>query len=109
MGKQAELLRASPEALDAAIRSIEIDPKVPVFLSFCKRQHIDVAVVSEGFDRVVRSVLERAQISVPFFANKLIWRGRDRWSLAFPHAQSIAARTVPIANVLTEGAARDAL
>ena len=87
MGKQAELLRASPEELDAAIRSIEIDPKVPDFLSFCKRQHIDVTVVSDGFDRVVRSVLERAQISVPFFANKLIWRGRDRWSLAFPHAR----------------------
>ena len=48
---------------------------------------IDLTIVSDGFDRVLRAVLEREQVSVRFFANRLEWQGGDRWKLAFPYAQ----------------------
>jgi 2-hydroxy-3-keto-5-methylthiopentenyl-1-phosphate phosphatase len=87
MGRQVELLRATPRELDAAIRTVEIDPEFPKFLRFCRRHDIDVTVVSDGFDRVVHSVLERARLPIRFFANKLVWLGGDRWRLEFPFAR----------------------
>jgi 2,3-diketo-5-methylthio-1-phosphopentane phosphatase len=88
LARQVALLRATPEALDEQIRFVRIDPGFPTFLQFCRRRGADVRIVSDGFDRVVSVALQRAGLSVPFFANKLEWQGGDRWRLAFPHAQS---------------------
>jgi len=57
-------------------------------LWFCRRHGVEAIVVSDGFDRVVRAVLERAGIAIPFFANRLEWQGGDRWRLTFPYSQS---------------------
>jgi 2-hydroxy-3-keto-5-methylthiopentenyl-1-phosphate phosphatase len=88
MQQQAALLRATPQQLDAAIRDIGIDPDFHAFLAFCRRRGVGVAIVSDGFDRVVRAVLKRAGLSLPFFANKLAWQGGDRWRLELPHASA---------------------
>ena len=37
---------------------------------------------------MVRAVLDRAEIAIPFFANRLEWQGGDRWRLTFPYSQS---------------------
>jgi HAD superfamily phosphoserine phosphatase-like hydrolase len=84
---QVALLRASPEALDEAIDGIRIDPAFPAFLGFCAQHGAEVTIVSDGFDRVVAAALRSAQLVVPFFANKLEWRGGDRWRLEFPYAR----------------------
>src|SRR3974390_55319 len=88
MRRQVELLRVSPEALDAQIQGIRIDPGFDGFLQFCRSHGAEVKIVSDGFDRVVGAVLASAGLAVPFFANKLEWQGGDRWRLAFPHARS---------------------
>jgi HAD superfamily phosphoserine phosphatase-like hydrolase len=85
MQRQAALLRATPRQLDAAIRTVEVDPGFHGFVALCRRRRVDVTIVSDGFDRVVRSVLRRARLTVPFFANALEWQGGDRWRLALPH------------------------
>jgi 2-hydroxy-3-keto-5-methylthiopentenyl-1-phosphate phosphatase len=83
-----ELVRATPEALDELIRSLRIDPHFPAFVEVCRRWRMQVIVVSDGMDRVVRHVLGAAGLNLPFFANRLQWLGRDRWRLSFPHARS---------------------
>jgi len=88
MQKQVDLLRVSPQELDEEIRRVRIDPGFASFLKFCRRQGADVKIVSDGFDRVVRAALQRARLSVPFFANRLEWQGGDRWRLAFPHGRN---------------------
>lgn len=88
MQRQAALLRATPQELDAAIRTVHIDPGFHRFVHLCRRRRVDVTIVSDGFDRVVRTVLERARLSIPFFANRLESQGSDRWHLALPHARS---------------------
>ena len=50
-----------------------------------------LVVVSDGLDRTIRTVLDRNDIDVPYFANHLQWRGDDRWRLTFPHARSDCA------------------
>jgi 2-hydroxy-3-keto-5-methylthiopentenyl-1-phosphate phosphatase len=49
---------------------------------------VDLTIVSDGFDRVVRAVLHRAGLPIRFFANTLEWQGGDRWRLILPHARS---------------------
>jgi 2,3-diketo-5-methylthio-1-phosphopentane phosphatase len=87
MQRQVELLRVSPEALQNEIDRIRIDAGFHLFLDFCRGRGASVKIVSDGFDRVVGTALATAGITVPFFANTLLWVGRDRWRLAFPHAR----------------------
>jgi 2,3-diketo-5-methylthio-1-phosphopentane phosphatase len=85
MQRQAALLRATPAQLDAAIRSVRLDPGFYGFASFCRGRGVDVTVVSDGFDRVVRGVLRRARLPLRWFANALEWQGSDRWRLTLPY------------------------
>jgi len=88
MAHHAALLRATPEELDRAISVIRIDPGFHAFVSFCRRRSLDLTIASDGFDRVLRAVLERERLPLRFFANRLEWQGGDRWSLAFPFARN---------------------
>lgn len=88
LAHQTALLRATPEALDEMVSTIRIDPGFPAFIEFCRHRGIEVKIVSDGFDRVVSAVLTSAGLSVPFYANRLDWKGGDRWGLGLPHFQS---------------------
>jgi 2-hydroxy-3-keto-5-methylthiopentenyl-1-phosphate phosphatase len=88
MARQVELLRATPEALDRLLRTLQIDPHFPAFVDLCRRWRLKVVVLSDGMDRVVRHVLRAAGLDLPFFANRLQWLGGDRWRLGFPFARN---------------------
>jgi 2-hydroxy-3-keto-5-methylthiopentenyl-1-phosphate phosphatase len=88
MVRQIDLVRATQAQMDAFIDGIEIDPEFPVFAELCRRHGHSVSVVSDGLDRTVGAVLARHGLKLPYFANHLEWRGRDRWRLTFPHARS---------------------
>jgi 2-hydroxy-3-keto-5-methylthiopentenyl-1-phosphate phosphatase len=51
----------------------------------CRRRGVDVTVVSDGFDRVVRGALRRSRLPLRWFANALEWQGGDRWRLTLPY------------------------
>jgi 2-hydroxy-3-keto-5-methylthiopentenyl-1-phosphate phosphatase len=87
MRRQVALLRATPEELDDEIGNVRVDPGFHPFMRFCILQGMVVTVVSDGFDRLVRAVLQRERLALPFFANRLEWQGSDRWHLEFPHAR----------------------
>jgi 2-hydroxy-3-keto-5-methylthiopentenyl-1-phosphate phosphatase len=87
MRRQTALLRATPQQLDEAIRSVEIDPGFAGFVGFCRRRGVDIAIVSDGFDRVVGAALRRARLPIRYFANALEWQGGDRWRLTLPHSR----------------------
>jgi 2,3-diketo-5-methylthio-1-phosphopentane phosphatase len=91
MVRQIDLVRATPSAMDAFTREVEIDPGFPAFVELFRRLGHGLAVVSDGLDRTIRTVLDRHGVDVPYFANHLQWRGDDRWRLTFPHARSDCA------------------
>jgi 2-hydroxy-3-keto-5-methylthiopentenyl-1-phosphate phosphatase len=73
--------------MDAFIDEIAVDEDAAAFFDDCVAQQIPVSVVSDGFDWVVRRVLNRMGVrGVPIVANRLVHMGDDRWSLRFPHA-----------------------
>jgi 2-hydroxy-3-keto-5-methylthiopentenyl-1-phosphate phosphatase len=88
MRAQVELLRVFPDQLDQFANAVEIDPSFPEFLHLCRRFGASVVVVSDGLDRVIERALAMARIELPFFANKLISLGGDRWKLIFPYARN---------------------
>jgi 2-hydroxy-3-keto-5-methylthiopentenyl-1-phosphate phosphatase len=91
MARQVELLRATPAQLEAAAAELEIDPGVPGFLAACQRHGLEVAVVSDGLDAVIRSTLARNGLDIPYYANHLVHAGGDRWRLEFPHSRAACA------------------
>jgi 2-hydroxy-3-keto-5-methylthiopentenyl-1-phosphate phosphatase len=87
IARQVRLLRATPEALDRVLHVLSIDPWFHDFLDLCGRWQLQVMVLSDGMDRVVRQVLRAAGVDLPFYANRLEWQGDDRWKLSFPFAR----------------------
>jgi 2-hydroxy-3-keto-5-methylthiopentenyl-1-phosphate phosphatase len=86
MSQQVELLRMTPGDLFEFVKQVTVDPDFASFVAFCRAHGAYLAVVSDGMDYLVASVLRRAGLSdVPFFANTLEWQGGDRWKLRFPH------------------------
>jgi len=87
LARQIDLIRATPEALDAFARHSAIDPHFPAFAALCARHDLPVTVVSDGLDRIATAMLARAGLRLPIVANHLAWLGEDRWRLGFPHAR----------------------
>ncbi len=91
MVRQIDLVRATPAAMDAFIASVEIDPGFPRFVQRFRGLGHTLMVLSDGLDRTIRTVLDSADIDIPYFANHLQWLGGDRWRLTFPHAKGTCA------------------
>jgi 2,3-diketo-5-methylthio-1-phosphopentane phosphatase len=87
LARQIDLIRATPQALDAFARDSAIDPHFVGFAALCATHGLPLAVVSDGLDRVATAMLTRAGLDLPIVANHLAWLGADRWRLGFPHAR----------------------
>jgi 2,3-diketo-5-methylthio-1-phosphopentane phosphatase len=86
--RQIDLVRATPAQIDTFISGIDIDQAFPGFVNLCERLGHSISVVSDGLDRTVGAVLARHGLRIPHYANRLEWRGADRWRLTFPHSRS---------------------
>ena len=90
--RQTRLLRVDPEELATWIDAREVDPHAAAFFADCEALAIDICIVSDGYDRVIRRVMARLGLQhVPVFANRLTPLGGGRWSVQFPHARSACA------------------
>lgn len=88
LARQIDLVRASPEEIDDFANQAEFDETFPAFVTFCRQRGISMTVVSDGFDRVARTVLTNAGLAdVGIISNHLEWVGADRWRLGFPHSR----------------------
>lgn len=99
--RQTELLRVSPADLDAWIDERAVDPHAQAFFADCARLGVEVRIVSDGYDWVIRRVMARLGLqSLPVFANRLVSAGGDRWTLQSPFsAEGCASGTCKCAIV----------
>ena len=86
--RQIELVRATPEELDALCEEIPLDPQFPELVALCRSHGIPVTVVSDGLDRQIKRMLSRMNVDVPVLANRLTYAGDRRWTLEFPYANA---------------------
>ena len=87
MARQIDLIRATPEAYDALVGSMTIDPHFQAFADLSERHGIPMTIVSDGPDRSIEILLRKSGLELPFYANKMEFTGGDRWRLSFPHAR----------------------
>jgi len=86
--RQTSLLRATPAALDELIDSMPIDAGLPALVRKCRDLSVDLLIVSDGYDRVIRRVLARAGLAIPFVSNVLRPYAADRWTFSSPAARA---------------------
>lgn len=86
--RQTALLRAAPEALDALIDAVPLDPGFAPLVRRCRDLDLELLIVSDGYDRAIRRVLSRAGLAIPFVSNVLQPLGDDRWRLCAPSCKA---------------------
>jgi 2-hydroxy-3-keto-5-methylthiopentenyl-1-phosphate phosphatase len=84
LAQQAALIRATPEELDAALSDVVIDPDFTRFVVAAHRMGSTMQIVSDGFDRCILPVLDRAAIDLPVTSNRLRPVGQNHWAAEFP-------------------------
>lgn len=85
MQSQVELIRASQNELDLFLDSVPIDDGFHDFTRHCAAQGLKLFIVSDGMDYAIRRILVRHNLhTIPVIANRLIFQGRDRYTLEFP-------------------------
>ena len=78
------LKNVSQKQLDDYINSIEIDDYFLEFVDLVKSNNIKLTILSDGFDLFIQKVLERYNLNIPYYANKLIYKDGE-FSIEFPH------------------------
>ncbi|MBP3820591.1 MtnX-like HAD-IB family phosphatase [bacterium] len=78
------LKNISQKQLDDYIDAIEIDDYFLDFVSYVKLQNIKLTILSDGFDLFIQKVLERYNLVIPYYANKLIFKD-GKFSIDFPY------------------------
>lgn len=83
----AELLikrmKLSKIDIDALVQEVEVDANFKRFLSLCKDFDYPVLILSDGYDQIIRRVLQKEYIEIPFFANNLNYD--QEYSVNFPY------------------------
>ena len=74
----------SQKQLDDYINSIEIDDYFLDFVDFVKSRNLKLTILSDGFDLFIQKILERYNLIIPYYANKLIYKN-GKFSLEFPY------------------------
>lgn len=86
MSEQIALLKASPDELKKCLDEMEIDPAFPAFIHMLAENNVDVAILSDGLDYSIRSILHRYKLdTIKIIANHLIYAGENNWRLQFPY------------------------
>lgn len=87
MARQVAMIHATETEMDDFIAQVTVDPGFSAFIGDCKARNLPVKIVSDGLDRVVKTVLARmGHGDLPVAANALTYVGDGRWQMSAPFA-----------------------
>lgn len=89
LSRQVALIRMKPEELENVIQHIQIDASFPKFLELSAQLQIQVTIVSDGMDQIIRGVLKRfmPDDKIPvIYSNKLSW-SNQAMQIGFPEGE----------------------
>lgn len=78
------LKNVSQKQLNDYTNSIEIDDYFLDFVDFVKSKNIKLTILSDGFDLFIQRILERYNLDIPYYANKLTYKNGE-FSIEFPY------------------------
>lgn len=89
MQRQIALIQASPNELEDALNSIEIDVAFCDFVRFCESSGISITIISDGVDYFIQKILKQHRLDhLPIIANRLIPHGKNCYQLTSPFAMA---------------------
>ncbi len=74
----------SPKQLEGYINTIEIDDYFLDFVEYIKSKNIKLTILSDGFDLFIQKVLNRYNLDIPYYANKLTYKN-NKLDIEFPY------------------------
>lgn len=84
LSRQIALVRADESEMESLVREVKIDPGFVPFIKKAKSLTIPVAIVSDGFDFIIRRALERAAGTdkalfndIPVYSNDLSFQNKQ--------------------------------
>ncbi len=87
LARQIPLIEGGWPAIQRVLDTIEIDPAFSSFAQWCRSTGIRLFMVSEGLDRVIQYMLDKAGIRVDgIFANHLVCHENGHVDIEFPRA-----------------------
>jgi len=90
--RQVSQVRISPEALQAYLRTVAVDPAFGPLVAFLRAQRIEPVILSDSFTALIAPILAHNQIDgLATFCNELRLEG-DRPLLSFPFFHAICSR-----------------
>src|SRR5471030_1117060 len=85
LARQAALISASSDEIDAMLDSVETDLGFPRFIEEAHALGATTKIVSDGFDRFIEPILARIGVKISLLSNRLIPTGSRSWRAEFPH------------------------
>ncbi|HEX9462380.1 MAG TPA: HAD-IB family phosphatase [Alphaproteobacteria bacterium] len=87
MRGQVALLDAAPAVLDKAVAKMTADPGFRGFVETAAEFGLELTIVSDGLDRVIKDVLRREKLlGIEIKSSRFEYVGDRKWRLDFPHA-----------------------
>lgn len=86
-----ELFDASIDDIKALMDTIEIDQYFQEFLALCRGKGYEIYILSDGYDFNIQTILDRSNISIKYFANRLLY-DQGRFRAECPHQSSSCER-----------------
>ncbi len=84
---QWAMLEADEAAVQALLDQVPLDPYLPVLVDYCRRRHIPLRIVSDGFDFYIERILVNHRLTgITVLSNRARWAD-GRWRLEFPYAE----------------------
>jgi len=85
LAMQAELINAKEQDLLDFVKGIAIDETFVDFARYCKRNAIDISILSDGVDLFIKSILNRHGLdTIRVFANSF-GRANGNYKMVFPY------------------------
>jgi 2-hydroxy-3-keto-5-methylthiopentenyl-1-phosphate phosphatase len=88
LARQAALLCASPDEIDATLDAAETDVSFPHFVREARALGATTKIVSDGFDRFIGPILARIGVKIPLVCSRLVSEGPRSWRAEFPNSSS---------------------
>lgn len=80
-----ELFQASLEDVGNLMDKMEIDGYFKEFLELCRHKGHEVYILSDGYDFNIKTVLEKHNIEVKYYSNKLLYDTDKGFSIECPY------------------------
>lgn len=78
-------ISAHPEEMETFFAQMKLDEYFKEFQAWAKNNNYPIYILSDGYERYIRLILEKEGVCLPYFSNKLIYEPKQGWRMETPY------------------------